>query len=180
MKRSIISVIASLVGLVFLTIPAGAQSNQNCQITNTGPNSVNTCTNSETTTISVTCTNGFAVTNINSQTVSSGSVSVSGNTVSGNATSGEAGNVNQVTNELAAFCASQATTTTPAGGSGAQVAVAPTAPVAAQPSSTPISQIKALPSTGSTPAVTVVLGGLAAITTLLTGAYLVLRHKFLA
>lgn len=113
---------------------AAAQAANTCTITNTGANSVNTCTFTATNVVTVTCTNTVTVTNVNLQNAVSGSANVSGNSVSGTATSGNASNINALANEIALLCAAAvpATTTPPAGGSGATATPTP-APVKALP-----------------------------------------------
>jgi hypothetical protein len=125
LKKFLRLVSATVVTMAVGFVPAASAAT--CTISNTGPSSTNSCTVSDTHTVTITCTNGVGVTNATSQSAVSGSVNVTGNTISGTATSGDANNVNTVATELALNCAA-APATTP-------TATTPTTPAAATPAS---------------------------------------------
>lgn len=155
----------------------GAASAATCTITTTGPGSNNTCTVNDSNVVSVTCTNGVNVANVNLQTAVSGGANVSGNTISGTATSGNAENINTTATQLAVFCAAAPAATpapaAPAGGQGA--GPAPVTP-AATATPAPVT-VKALPNTGSSNVLTMVgisalvLGAIAAATQFALAGY---------
>ncbi len=149
MKKLVTLVAAAVASIgVFATVSVGiasAQSN-NCSITGTGQGSVNTCVNTTTNIVTVTCNNGVQLTNTNPQSAISGTVTVNGNTISGTATSGAASNTSTLAADLALNCApvQQAVATpTPTGGMGGGTVAAATT-------------VTALPKTGNMNALTVV------------------------
>jgi len=79
----------------------------NCEISGTGPDSINKCTIDEDNSVTVNCNNDVVVTNNNGQISTSGNANGSGNTSSGLVLSGDASNINEVVNELAANCESK-------------------------------------------------------------------------
>lgn len=109
--NKLLKIIAAMV--VSASFMGGVAAADSCVISNTGPDSVNTCTNTNETKITVTCKNGLDVNTVNNQLASSGFTKVDGNTIAGNATSGNASNASSVTTKLAAFCAAPAAVVTP-------------------------------------------------------------------
>ena len=170
MKKLLQLIAATLVTLTVGFVPAASAAT--CTITTTGPNSNNTCVVNDTNTVTITCTNGVNVSNVNSQSAVSGSVNVSGNTVSGTATSGDAANINQVATELSQSCeAAPATTPTPA--TTAPVASGGQGAVAAAVQQTP--KVAALPNTGPSTAVNGIV-----VSALLAGSLAGLSHVALS
>lgn len=148
--RKVVQLLASTV--VSIGMAGGmalATSTQSCSVSGpTGPNSINTCTNTETNQITISCTNKADVLTVNGQTSNTGTATVNGNTGVGTVSTGNAGNTNfnSTTANMSCGPAAQAAApSAPAGGQGAgpvaQAApsAAPSAPVAA----------KSLPKTGS-------------------------------
>lgn len=99
----------ALLSIFIISKPAAAQTS----ITNTGPGSTNTITDSSTTNTTLTCDNAITVTTNNDQTSSSGSATTSGNTTAGDASSGNASNSSSSVSDIAVSCGAAANTTTP-------------------------------------------------------------------
>jgi hypothetical protein len=111
--KKIVRFAAAVVTGIGLSAGVVSAQSSTCTITNTGPDSVNSCTVNDSNVVTITCINGVTATNINVQSAVSGSATVSGNTISGTATSGDAANVNNVATELAQYCAQAPNTPTP-------------------------------------------------------------------
>lgn len=157
----------ALVATMFVAVGyAPSVSAATCTITTTGQNSNNTCTVNNSNLVTITCTNGVQVANVNSQTAVSGSVVVSGNTISGTATSGDSANLNTVATELSQGCAPATTVATPApvtpaaGGQGGGTVATP-APAAKTPAAP--TKVAVLPKTGKNSMVIAVAGGASVI-----------------
>jgi len=89
MKRLLKILAAAILGAGLFTGAASAQS-----ISNTGPGSTNTITNSQNCNASVTNNNNVSVSGSNNQNASSGNATNTGNTSGGNSSSGNASNNN--------------------------------------------------------------------------------------
>jgi hypothetical protein len=145
MKRFTRILSATVVGLSMMAGVASAATT-NCSLVNTGPGSNNTCTVTNTTDLSISCTNSVDVVSVNGQSANSGSVTLTGNTSGGFSYSGNAVNTNSTTNKLDVSCGpvvavTPTTTTTPAA----------TSTPAATPTATPApaAKVASLPNTGS-------------------------------
>ena len=113
-----LAVTATLVGMS----GGVALADSSCTISNTGPDSNNTCTSEETNVTHVSCVNGIYVVNDNDQEAGSGDAENEGNTSGGNATSGSAVNENGTTVQIGTSCGGATTTPeteTPSTGGGA-------------------------------------------------------------
>jgi len=103
----------TVVGLtVGFSLGVAAAADTNCDITNTGPDSTNSCTDDTSNNVTVTCTNGIYVVDTNSQDANSGGANNSGNGNSGGATTGNAVNQNGETVTIGAACTPATTTST--------------------------------------------------------------------
>lgn len=163
MKRSIVSSVISALSLMFVAIPASAQSS----ISNTGPGSTNQITSTSTTSLVCAQTNVATVLNSNAQASSSGAAATSNNTTAGSATSGSSANANNTATAL-----NQQNSCLP----GAQQAVANPNPeggkgadVSAEPAST---QVATLPNTGPVSPVEMTARASALLSGLAIAAYL--------
>ncbi|MDB5186567.1 MAG: hypothetical protein JWM07_39 [Candidatus Saccharibacteria bacterium] len=119
-----------LLGLAIATLSlsgtsASVGATDSCTISNTGPDSTNSCVVKEDFTCKVENDNKFTVINKNNQEATSGSAAVSGNTTGGSATSGSATNSNGTVIDVTitnSGCVVAAVTppapVTPVGGSG--------------------------------------------------------------
>jgi hypothetical protein len=114
MKKILTALTTTLVTVGLVSGVSFASSS--CDISNTGPDSNNTCTSEEHNDVHVSCKNGIYVVNDNDQDANSGDASDSHNTTGGNATSGSATNENGTTVQIGASCGT--TTTNNGGGSG--------------------------------------------------------------
>ncbi len=160
MKKLLKGLAALSLLLSVSTATVGAQAANTCSLSNTGPNSTNTCVDNTNNTVTVTCANGVTVANGNVQTTSSGTANVSGNTISGSATSGDTANVNAVATDLSQFCAAAPAAAAPVGGQGGGSTTAATpAPAGGQGAAS----VKALPATGASETVRDLAIGVAAI-----------------
>lgn len=137
--RKLKSLIA-IAGLLALPLLGASVSAADCTITNTGPGSNNTCTNTSTYRCEVVNDNVVIYDSNNQQVATSGSANNSGNTGSEGVTSGSATNSNGTTFNytLTNESCTVATVTTPApeqpvGGSGSAGAATPAPAVAAKP-----------------------------------------------
>lgn len=99
MKKLIQTLSVAILSAGVMTGVAAAQS-----ISNTGPGSTNTVTNTTTNTPIVTCVNSTTVTNSNSQSSNSGTSTNSGNTNSGGATTGSSSNNNTTVTNVTTGC----------------------------------------------------------------------------
>ncbi|MES2876581.1 MAG: hypothetical protein V4678_03875 [Patescibacteria group bacterium] len=141
--KQLLAVAAVIVSPLAMALPASA-TESNCTITNTGPDSNNTCTVTTKYTCEVDNENKVIVRDENNQVAGSGSATSSGNTSGGGATSGSASNSNgavfdvkienggcEVTKASVPVTPTQpvggsgAAGPAPAGGAGAVVAAAP-------------------------------------------------------
>lgn len=174
MKRFIKLVSTSLVGMSLMMGVAAADATS-CTISNTGANSVNTCTSTTTQSVSVVCDTDVNAINVGGQIATTGNANGGGNTtLAGGVTTGSAVNYNGTTFVLGASCNGQptpvATAATPV--AGGQGAVTPTAAPAA-----PAAKPAALPETGSNAVLTdsiigaAVLGGTIVVAQLGLSAY---------
>lgn len=111
--KKIISAISTIV--LSMGLMAGVASADDCEISNTGPESVNSCEFNEDNFVTIECKNKVRVTNDGSQTAVSGEVVVNENTTAYNGESGPASNLNTVLNELAVGCGDVAEAPTPQG-----------------------------------------------------------------
>lgn len=131
MKKVLQIVTAFSFSFFALTGLASAQQ-QNCVIDNTGPSSVNVCTNTETVNCVVNENNTVTFTNTNQQEVTTGAGTASGNTTVYNVSSGSASNDNNATVNLTVTngrsCALTTVTRTPV----TPESPAPVTPTAAQ------------------------------------------------
>ena len=144
--RGMISILAVLVMSPLLFTSAASAAT--CSISNTGPDSNNTCTVNGGTTCSVSNNNTINVSNNNSQTSGSGDADVTGNTTGGSATSGSASNTSSTSVDLGVTnggCNPQVTVTPPpAGGRGGGQTLAATAGKGAgQVTTTPVGGVGA-------------------------------------
>lgn len=171
MKKVAQLLAGATLSLSLLSGVAAAATSQDCSITGpTGPNSVNTCTNNQTNTITITCVNDTDILNINGQASFTGSASVDQNSNVGTVQTGPTSNSNFVYTDANISCApaTQASVTTGGQGGGT---------VAAAPAATPAPAVKSLPKTGSESKVTVAaiatgaFAGLAAVARLGSSAY---------
>ena len=92
MKKLLLGMAITVLGLSGSNTSVGATDS--CTITNTGPDSTNSCVVKEDFSCKVENNNKFTVINNNNQEASSGNATVSGNTSGGSATSGSATNSN--------------------------------------------------------------------------------------
>lgn len=124
MKKLLLGVAVAVLGLSGSNASAGATDS--CTISNTGPDSTNSCVVKDDFTCKVENNNKFTVINKNNQEAVSGDAKVSGNTTGGSATSGSATNSNgtviDVSIDNSGACAVTAVTppapVVPVGGSG--------------------------------------------------------------
>jgi hypothetical protein len=175
MKKYVRGFLATIVSVCYLSSAAvGAQSSgcAGATITNTGPNSTNTITCVDSSTVSVTCVNNvFTVTN-NSQTSNTGGANNSGNTTGGGSITGNATNSNGQTVQIGASCdvpSTTTTTTTPSTGLG-------------EVEGTSTTKVAALPYTAKSSIATwvvAVAAGLAGLVGLSRLAVLAYRHSLL-
>lgn len=116
MKRAIQGLAAAIISVGCMGAAAGAES-ANCDstINNTGADSHNEVTCTDSTKMSVVCKNGIYVLNDNEQSSGSGSVDADKNTTVGNISTGDAVNENGTTVKIGASCgaAAQPVTTPP-------------------------------------------------------------------
>lgn len=160
-----------------MTGVAAATTTSSCDITNTGPGSVNNCTLDENNITHVTCVNDVYVIGSNEQKANSGNANNGGNTTGGSATTGDVRNDNNQSVSIGASCGAQVAATTPStpatGGKGAGPAATPAAAAAAPASA----NVASLPHTGSnavldtTIASVAVVGGAMAVSQLGVSAY---------
>lgn len=141
---------------------ASAQSA--CNIGNTGPGSINTCTVNNNNSVTVVCVNGNQVTNDLTQTATSGLAVVNTNTTGGGANSGNANNVASIANQLAQYCAA------PIGGQGAGNVQTPATPAGGQGAAeTPV---KTLPNTGSNAVSNIILSTIGTLSTIALASHI--------
>lgn len=163
MKKLFVAAVTVVTCMSVALGTVAAQSTANCSIVNTGAGSNNTCNISNTTNLSITCTNSTDVVFVNGQSASSGSVTLEGNGSGGYTYSGDAVNVNSATAQLDVSCAAAQTTSTP--------------PVTTTPVGTPATpQVQALPKTSNSApnvllAVFAALVALVAVSKLVTVVY---------
>lgn len=151
---------------------------QSCTISNTGPDSVNSCEFNEDHDVTITCDNDFRVTNDVDQEANSGLAVVEGNTSAWDAESGQVTNLNEIIIALSAVCGqgdeevvTPPAVVTPAGGQGA-----------AAPAPAPAPAPKVLPKTGvnaTVQMVGVVAAVLAALTAVGHTALSIVRRRAL-
>jgi hypothetical protein len=122
--RKLFLALASVLASASLMFGVAAAATTDCSIVDTGPNSSNTCTVTESNDLKVTCKNEADVVFVNNQSASSGNVTLQNNTNGGFAYSGNAVNTNQTTGKLDVSC-------------GPKVAVTPTPAPAPTPTPTP-------------------------------------------
>lgn len=140
--KKVLQILAAVgFGVIALTTTASAQQ-QNCQLENTGPSSVNVCTNVNEVACTVENNNTITIGNTNYQVSETGEATVTGNTNGGGSNSGSSNNssstsVNIVVNNQddveGQFCTVTTTTRTPVetpgvggAGAGAATVAAPT------------------------------------------------------
>lgn len=145
--KKILQIVAA-VSFGFIALTASASAAESCVIENTGPESVNVCTNTTTRTCTVTNNNTITFTDDNSQVVASGSANGTNNTTVYNVSSGDAtannGSVVSVTVDNTVSGAQDCSVTTVTRTPVPQTPVAtPAAPAAAAP-------VVKLPKTSST------------------------------
>jgi hypothetical protein len=149
---SLATVLAS--SSLMLGVAAAAPS---CQLSDTGPDSFNECTNDETSTITITCKNNAEILTINGQVATSGSATVNSVTNAGSAQSGNASNINFDYTTADISCApAEAAEETPAPAPAPVVAavVTPPASTGGQGEAQQTPKVQALPETGNNSAIT--------------------------
>lgn len=153
MKRLLQLLVAVLVPM---SLASGvALADPSCTISGTGPNSYNSCVDTQTNKTTITCTNDTDVVFINGQNSGSGQATVDGNTTGGNATSGNSSNNNNTTTNVSVSCAAPAAKTAPAAATTPTAApTAPTGQGAVLGATTATPSAKSLPNTGSHAALT--------------------------
>lgn len=130
-KHKSLVALASILAVPIIGAVSVSAEDSSCSITNTGPNSNNTCTTNTGYTCKVTNDTVVIVDNNNQQVAQSGDASSDGNTSGGGATSGSVTNSNGTTfdftieNDTCTVAAVKPAPTPPAGGSGAAAAAAP-------------------------------------------------------
>lgn len=172
MKKLLKTSLATILSCMLFSAAASAQV-----ITNTGPGSNNTITQTNTSVRSCTNTNVVGVTNANTQTSASGVANTSGNTTGGNATSGSATNSNSSSTSVAVNNSCGATTAnTPSnGGRGGGSQVTPQGGGgggAGAGAEAELASVASLPETGATSPAQYLAGGLAVASALTIAGYL--------
>jgi uncharacterized surface anchored protein len=160
MRRVFLGLV-SVLAYTSLTFGVAAAATSGCDVVNTGPNSNNTCTVTNSNDLKVTCTNKADVVFVNNQDASSGSVTLQNNTNGGYAYSGNAVNTNSTTGKLNVSCGAKTAvaptpaptptpTPSPTPSSSSSVSPAPAAAKSSQPAGGQgAAQAAALPNTGS-------------------------------
>jgi hypothetical protein len=150
--------LTSVLASASLMFGVASAASSDCSLVNTGPNSNNTCTVTDSNNLKVTCTNSADVVFVNNQSTNSGNATLEKNTNGGYAYSGNAVNTNSTTGNLDVSCGaktasspSPAPSPTPAPVAAATPSATPPAASGgsgqAQPQAAPKAQ--ALPETGS-------------------------------
>lgn len=171
MKKLLKTGLATILSCMLFSAAASAQV-----ITNTGPGSNNTITQTNTSVRTCANTNVVGVTNSNTQVATSGTAKTSGNTTGGNATSGSASNSNSSSTSVAVSNNCGATPANTPGGSGGGSQVTPQGGVGAggfgAGAEAELASVASLPETGATSPAQQIAGGLAIASALAIAGYL--------